>query len=149
MYLSYAGIRVTNLEKSLKFYAGLLGLEEVARGDNVNRGGGVYVLLRDKRSGQKLELNWYPEGSSYGTPYTPGEGLDHIAFRVEDLTGVLKELAAKGVEVVTIPASLSQQPGASPKDYAARVGYVKDPDGNWVEFYSHTQPLGESVPIAY
>lgn len=149
MYLSYIGIRVTNLEKSLKFYADLFGLEEVARGDNCNRAGGVYVLLRDKRSGQKLELNWYPEGSPYGTPYSLGEGLDHIAFRVENVTEMLRELATKGIEAVRIPSSLAEQPGARPTDYSARVAYVKDPDGNWVELYSHTRPLGTSIPIAY
>ncbi len=63
-YLSYVGIRVTNLEKSLKFYEGLFGLEEVTRGDNSKFGMGVFVLLRDRKSGQKLELNWYPKGSS-------------------------------------------------------------------------------------
>jgi len=60
MYLSYFGIRVTNLDRSLKFYTELFGLKEVARGDNRKLGGGIYVLLRDEKSGQKLELNSYP-----------------------------------------------------------------------------------------
>ena len=105
--------------------------------------------MKDQESGQKLELNWYPEGSTFDTPYCSGEGLDHIAFRVEDVTEAVKELSAKGIEAVRVSASLAEQPGADPKVYAAQVGYVKDPDGNWVEFYSHTQPLGESIPIAY
>jgi catechol 2,3-dioxygenase-like lactoylglutathione lyase family enzyme len=57
VYLSYVGIRVTNLEKSLKFYEELFGLEEVEHGDNSKFGMGVFVLLHDKRSGMKLELN--------------------------------------------------------------------------------------------
>ncbi len=53
MSLSYVGIRVRDLERSLRFYQDVFGLHEVARGDNPKQGGGVYVLLRDARSGQK------------------------------------------------------------------------------------------------
>jgi catechol 2,3-dioxygenase-like lactoylglutathione lyase family enzyme len=149
MYLSYTGIRVTNLEKSLAFYRDIFGLEEVARGDNTGREGGIYVLLRDRKSGQKLELNWYPKGSTYDTPYSSGDGLDHLAFLVEGVTESLKQLSAKGIETVGIPTSLSEQPGANPTEYSATVSYVKDPDGNWVELYSHTRQREEPIPIAY
>ena len=46
---------VRDLERSLRFYRDAFGLHEVARGDNWKQGAGVYVLLRDARSGQKLE----------------------------------------------------------------------------------------------
>jgi catechol 2,3-dioxygenase-like lactoylglutathione lyase family enzyme len=124
MYLSYVGIRVTDLERSLKFYKGLLGLEEVARGDGSKYGVGVFVLLRDKKSGMKLELNWYPRGSKYSARYTVGEGLDHIAFCVEDMKKKYAELVARG---------------SGKTDFGLKKGasycYVKDPDGNWVELY--------------
>ena len=51
MYLSYVGIRGTNLDRSREFYRGLLGLEDVARGDGTEQGMGIFVLLRDRRSG--------------------------------------------------------------------------------------------------
>ena len=126
MYLSYVGIRVMDLNQSLKFYMGLFGLREVSRGDNQPAGGGVYVLLRDKRSGQKLELNWYPEGSPFGTPYSAGEGLDHVAFRVESVPETLERLAKHGVEIIQIPSPLREP------DPGVMVAYVKDPDGNWI-----------------
>ena len=127
MYLSYSGIRVQNLERSLKFYTELFGLKEVARGDHRDFGAGIYVLLRDTRSGQKLELNWYPEGSAHATPYLPGEGLDHIAFAVEDVRTTYKELVAKGVGVTDI----------DPSKTGGWIAYLKDPDGNWIEIYQH------------
>jgi len=98
MYLSYCGIRVTDLERSLKFYTGMFGLKEVARGDRTKHGAGVYVLLRDPKSHQKLELNWYPEGSRYGVPFVAGEGLDHLAFKVDDATKTFEMLVSRGVE---------------------------------------------------
>ncbi len=127
-FLSYVGVRVTDLERSLRFYAGLFGLTEVERGDNSSRGRGIYVLLRDPWSGQKLELNWYPPGSEFAGLYEPGEGLDHIAFRVDDLPRFLDKLRRTGVEGTGGTAD-HVLPGGT------RVAYVKDPDGNWLELY--------------
>jgi catechol 2,3-dioxygenase-like lactoylglutathione lyase family enzyme len=50
MFLSYCGIRVTDLERALKFYTELFGLKEVVRGDRTKIGAGAYVLLRDPKS---------------------------------------------------------------------------------------------------
>ena len=138
MYLSYVGIRVTNLERSLKFYKEFFGLQEVERGDNSQFGNGVFVLLRDRKSGMKLELNWYPASSRYSTPYIAGEGLDHVAFCVDSIKKKFKELVDKGV---------------SPTDFGPETGvtycYVRDPDGNWIEIYQHKEPIGETVPEGY
>ncbi len=142
MYLSYVGIRVTNLERSLEFYTGLFHLEVVSRGDNGPRGGGTYALLMDGKSGQKLELNCYPDTSPYAVPYVPGEGLDHIAFRVRDVEETLRVLAKSGLEQVDIPASLADL------GEGVRVAYVKDPDGNWVELYQNPRPI-EQIPKGY
>jgi lactoylglutathione lyase len=137
-YLSYVGIRVTNLERSLKFYQELLGLEEVARGDNSKYGVGVFVLLRDRKSGEKLELNWYPKGSKYAVPYAVGEGLDHIAFCVDDIEKEFQQLVASGAT----PTDFGPEP---PRSYC----YVKDPDGNWIELYQRNKPMGNRIPKGY
>jgi len=141
MYLSYCGIRVRDLERSLKFYTELFGLREVARGDHRKYGAGIYVLLRDMRSGQKLELNWYPEGSIHAAPYTPGEGLDHIAFVVDDLKRTYNGLLAKGVKPTNI----------DPSSTDGWLAYVQDPDGNWIEIYQHDpkKPIGNTIPEGY
>jgi catechol 2,3-dioxygenase-like lactoylglutathione lyase family enzyme len=125
----------------LKFYTELFGLKEVARGDHRKYDAGLYVLLRDKKSGQKLELNWYPENSVYAVPYTPGEGLDHIAFVVDNLNATYNELLAKGVEPTNI----------DPSKTSGWLAYVKDPDGNWIEIYQRRPPktTGDSIPEGY
>lgn len=142
MYLSYVGIRVTDLDRSLRFYKELFGLEEAGRGDNTKLGGGIYVLLKDPKSKAKLELNWYPESSAYASDYLPGEGLDHVSFRVESVADALKRLEAGGAGHVDLPESLRHIEGFN-------VGYVKDPDGNWIELYDLPRPIGESIPEAY
>ena len=141
-YLSYSGIRVTDLERSLRFYQDIFGLQEVRRGDNSSNGGGTYVLLRDPWSGQKLELNWYPPGSKHAQPYLPGEGLDHIAFRVENLSRFLERLKREGVEG-TAGVADHISPSGNP------VAYVTDPDGNWLEIYAHSGPMPDVPPEGY
>lgn len=116
----YTGIRVRDLERSLAFYRDVLGLKEVGRGRM--RHGGQYVQVRDSASGQRLELNWYPRGSRFYTPFRRGEELDHLAFRVADVRAAYKELLAKGATVAVSPA---QAKGTEV--------YVKDPDGIWIE----------------
>jgi len=124
MVLRYFGIRVSNLEKSLKFYTELLGLKKVRGG--TMRHGGKWILLEDPRSHQRLELNWYPDDSPYATPYTPGDGLDHIGFKVHDPASIFKKLIGKGAVPALTPTD---------KNGVSGIYYLKDPDGNWIEFF--------------
>jgi catechol 2,3-dioxygenase-like lactoylglutathione lyase family enzyme len=141
-FLSYTGIRVTDLDRSLRFYRDLFGLEEVSRGDDTQSGKGPYVLLRDPFSGQKLELNYYAPDSRFATRYDPGEGLDHIAFRVDGLDDFLSELHRAGVR--DAPGSPNH---TLPSGH--RVVYVLDPDGNWVEIYEHPEEHLRTPPPGY
>jgi len=133
-YLSYVGIRVTDLERSLRFYSHVLGLKEIARGDNSAFGGGQYILLQDPWSEQRLELNWYAEGSRFGTPFVPGEALDHIAFRVAELRPFLEKLRREG-------AGRSDRSADHDLPDGTHVVYVQDPDGNWLEVYDRPGPI--------
>jgi len=116
----YAGIRVRDLERSLRFYTRALGMKIANRGGMAH--GGKYVQLVSPGSTQRLELNWYPRGSRFHTPWKAGTELDHLAFVVADLPKGYAELLRKGARPVISP------------DKADRVEvYVKDPDGIWIE----------------
>ena len=141
-YLSYTGIRVTDLDRSLKFYTELFGLTEVSRGDLSQRGRGSFVLLQDPWSGQKLELNWYPPGSPYAVPYLPGEGLDHIGVRVADFAQFMDKLRQSGVESADKSADFEVPNGI-------RVAFVKDPDGNWLCVFEPPRPMPTSPGKGY
>ena len=121
MYLDYAGIRVTNLSKSVRFVTKGLGLVEVRRGRMAH--GGVWVLFEDRTSHQMLELNWYPRGSRYATPFVAGEGLDHLGFRVNDLVKAGKHLVAAGARRVEEIRWRGK----------AVLAYYEGPDGIWIE----------------
>jgi len=124
MVLRYFGIRVTELERSVKFYTELLGLKELRQGRMHH--GGKWVLVEDPRSHQRLELNWYPDNSPFASPYEPGEGLDHIGFKVQNPLSTFKSLIARGAAPALAPGD---------KNGVRGVYYLKDPDGNWIEFF--------------
>lgn len=125
MGLRYFGIRVTDLDRSLRFYAGLLGLKEKRRGKMYH--GGRWVLLEDPRTHQRLELNWYPAGSPYATKYVPGDGLDHVGFTVKDPQATYRRLVSAGAKPALAPGDRNGVRG---------IYYVEDPDGNWVELFN-------------
>ena len=130
MQLRYSGVRVTDLERSLRFYTKVLGLREVSRGDLSQYGRGTWVLLRDPASRQQLELNWYPKGSQFDVPFVTGEGLDHIGFFLghvpaATLGRVYRSLLRRGAAPTNVTPAMTD----------GWVGYVTDPDGNWIEVF--------------
>src|SRR3989442_15856620 len=93
LWIGDVGIRVTGLERSIEFYSKVFDLEEIDRGGDDE---GKYVLFRDRRSGQRLELNWYAERSPFWTPYVSGEALDHFEVRVKSVPETLDRLKKFG-----------------------------------------------------
>jgi len=121
--LVYTGLRVRDIERSVRFYTDILGMEVVDPLESYEPTRGKAVTLRSPGSSQLLELNWYEEDSRFGTAYVNGEELDHLGFEVEDLQDAVKRLEEKGVEVVVRPGTIG----------GWREAFVKDRDGIWIE----------------
>jgi len=144
-WLSYFGIRVTNLDRSVEFYTKVLDLVELKR---VAHAEGAYILFKDRRSGQRLELNWYAPGSEFATPYVPGEGLDHIGIRVRSVPETQERLKKLGIEPAT--RELPSDEDVWVLSNGHRVMYIKDPDGNFLELYdAPEQPWDGPIPDHY
>ena len=116
----YAGIRVRNLNRSVAFYKNAFGMKIAARGTMSH--GGKYVQLVTPGTRMRLELNWYPKGSRFYTPYRRGEELDHLSFVVDNVQTAYKSLVRKGIKVAV-----------DPEHSKGTEVYVKDPDGIWIE----------------
>lgn len=120
---TYVGIRVTDLQKSIDFYTKLLGMKVVG-GGKIEQTKGETVNLESEKDGFNLELNYYDENSPYNTEYDVGEGLDHLAFKVNDLDEILKEAQLMGHRTVL-----------DMKADNVRWAYIENPNGIWIELF--------------
>jgi catechol 2,3-dioxygenase-like lactoylglutathione lyase family enzyme len=122
----YSGIRVRNLERSVRFYR-RIGFRVIKRGWFSH--GGKWVHLVFPRSTHRLELNYYPKGTPFYEPFRPGTEFDHFGFYVSNprrwLRAVIKAGATPVVGFVDGPAWLL---------------YVKDPDGVWLAACGPSSP---------
>ncbi|MCI4364989.1 MAG: VOC family protein [Thermoplasmata archaeon] len=127
MRFENVGLRVTDLKKSLRFYTIALGLRVVRRGDTRSWGGGLWVLLEDRRSRRKVELNWYPKGSTFGGRFAAGDAVDHLDFTLgvatrRELERVYQRLLKHG----------ARPTGFDPSTTGGWMASVTDPDGIWI-----------------
>jgi len=119
----YVGIRVTDVQKSIDFYTKLLGMKVINRG-KIEQTKGETIALQSEEGGFVLELNYYEKDSPFNTKYIVGEGLDHIAFKVDDLDKALAEARKAGYRVIL-----------EMKSKEGRWAYIEDPDGIWIEVF--------------
>lgn len=119
----YVGIRVKDLSKSIDFYTKLLEMKVVNR-FRIEKTKGDIVNLQSEDGNFILELNHYDSDSPYKTEYAVGEGLDHLAFKVENLDKALEEAKRFGHRVVL-----------EVKTEKGQWVYIEDPNGIWIELY--------------
>lgn len=124
---SYTGLRVRDLDACVRFFRDGLGMTETGR-DKIAETGGVVVYLKSGGEGHPLELNWYPPGSRFDSPYAPGEALDHLFFEME--RGVKIEAAIRHLEQHGGKVRIEPFP-----EGGGRIAYVDSPDGHTVELY--------------
>ena len=122
--LDHLNLRVADLERSLAFYGGVLGMREVKRNTRADSS----VSLLALRAGNCVVFLQPSPG------YTPpaddkDSGLDHYSLEIEayDPTALADYLRGKGVEIVTGPAKRWGGHGDGTSIY------VRDPDGHEVE----------------
>jgi lactoylglutathione lyase len=118
----YTGIRVKDLEKSMKFYREALGFKVLFKA-KMTAHEGTYVQMRTPTGKQILELNYYPETSKFYESYSNGSELDHIGLYVSNVREQYKRLIGLGCE-----------PAVEPFEQGSWVlAFVKDPNGIWLE----------------
>lgn len=116
-------IRVFDLEKSIAFYTGLLGMKLLRREDFE---GGRFTLAfvgygpEDSSTVVELTHNW-----DQAAPYDIGTGFGHLALGVRDIYGVCAQLEKQG-------ASIPRPPGPM-KHGTTHIAFVEDPDGYKIE----------------
>lgn len=114
-------LRVTDLERSLKFYRDGLGFELVKKNDYPDGKFTLAFLRSADDSGPMIELtfNW---GT---TQYNRGDAYGHVAYQVDSIEKVQTRLRQHGFD-------LSWGPGSTP-DGRRKMAFVDDPDGYEIE----------------
>ena len=125
-------VRVSDLDASLDFFCGTLGMAEVNRYES-EKGRFTLVYLaadgdaeraREDRSPiLELTYNWDPE------EYTGGRNFGHLAYRVDDIYDLCERLMQAGVTI-----------NRPPRD--GHMAFVRTPDNISIEFLQR----GESLP---
>jgi catechol 2,3-dioxygenase-like lactoylglutathione lyase family enzyme len=117
----YAGLRVRDLARSLRFYR-KLGFRVAHRGTMGH--GGRWVQLVFPGAKERIELNFYPRSNPYYEPVRRGTEFDHFGFRVSDVEAWERELRRRRFPVA-----------ARIREAHENLVYTRDPDGNWIEFF--------------
>jgi lactoylglutathione lyase len=120
-------VRVTDLDASLKFYCGALGLREVRRMSN-DKGRFTLVFLAapgDEDAQVELTYNWDPQS------YTGGRNFGHLAYAVDDIYATCERLLQHGVTI-----------NRPPRD--GHMAFVRSPDRISIELLQK----GEARPPA-
>ncbi len=114
-------VRVTDLERSEAFYAGLLGLPVCAR---LDRDGFkmLFFTLGNHHDFALMQVSGADQPAGQSAP-----GLDHVAFNIGTNLDELRDAKAKLEE-----AGIAMRP----VDHVVSQSlYIHDPDGNGVELY--------------
>lgn len=142
MRVDHVNIVVADMERSLTFYVGLLGMqvtfEAELTGDWIETVTGLpgvsarCVFCRPSGGGARFELLHYrtPPGAARAADSVANTpGLRHVALEVDDLDGLHARLLAAGVPFISGPVAVPfSLPGVR-----KRLCYLRDPDGALVE----------------
>ena len=114
--LAHTMIRVRDLDKSLDFYTGFLGLREVRRSSIGEEA--TLVFLADHAQTYFIELTYNHDGRDY----EQGSQFGHLAFHADSLELVIEEVKKRGWWY-----------RESKPSTASRYIFVHDPDGYDIE----------------
>ena len=99
--LLHTRYRVNDLERTVKFYREILGLEEIKRHKSPR--GSELVFLKAPKSAEEIEICHFPGSSSVSVQ----PDLTHLAFEVDSLDEFARHLAQHGLKYSDGPTTSS------------------------------------------
>jgi len=121
-------MRVSDLDKTIRFYTEVLGLDVLER--KTSPRGSQLAFLQVPNSDELIELTSFPPSG----PVRVQEDLVHLAFQVESLDDTIAALGAKGVPITDGPTTTSS---------GSRFIFIDAPDGYEIELIE--RPSGVTI----
>ncbi len=121
--LLHTMVRVMDLDRSVKFYTGHLGMKELRRSENPSqRYTLAFVGYGEVPGTNEIELthNW-----DQTEPYAMGSAFGHLAIGVPDVAATCEKLRADGVKITREAGPV--------KGGTTVIAFVEDPDGYKIE----------------
>lgn len=126
MHYLHTMVRVNNLDESLRFYQGVLGMNLVSK-DDYPEGEFTLAFLSYGKTKQdpciELTYNW---GKS---SYEMGDAYGHIALGTKDIYKTCEEIRTKGGKIVREPGPM--------KHGSTLIAFIEDPNGYKIELIQH------------
>jgi lactoylglutathione lyase len=126
--LLHTRMRVSDMDQTINFYTGVLGLEVMER--KTSPRGSHLAFLKVPNSEELIELCSFPPSG----PVKVQEDLVHLAFEVDNLDQTIEALNAKGITITDGPTRSSS---------GSRFIFIDAPDGYEVELIE--RPLGTAL----
>ena len=116
--LLHTRYRVNDLDRTVKFYCDMLGLEEIRRHKSPR--GSELAFLKVPGSDEQIEITYFP-GSG---PVQVQPDLTHLAFQVDSLEEFSKHLARFGIKFSDGPTTSSN---------GSTFAFIDAPEGYEIE----------------
>ncbi|MBI3879965.1 MAG: VOC family protein [Verrucomicrobia bacterium] len=126
--LLHTRYRLNDLERSVKFYKDVLGLQEIRRHKSPR--GSELVFLKAPESEETIELCHFPNSG----PVHVQPDLTHLAFEVDSLEAFGQHLARHGLKY-------SDGPTMKP-DGSGGFAFIDAPEGYEIELIQRAQQPG-------
>jgi lactoylglutathione lyase len=128
--LLHTRYRVNDLEKTIKFYREVLGLEELRRHKSPR--GSELVFLKVPNSDEQIEICCYPASG----PVQVQPDLTHLAFEVDSLEEFGKHLAKLGIKYSDGPIL---------KENGSGFAFIDAPEGYEIELVQRPRQMAETA----
>ena len=116
--LLHTRYRVNDLERTVKFYKDILGLQEIRRHKSPR--GSELAFLKAPDSEEEIEITYFPNGG----PVQVQPDLTHLAFLVDSLDEFSKHLAKLGIKYSDGPTTTST---------GTKFAFIDAPEGYEIE----------------
>jgi lactoylglutathione lyase len=125
MIFVHTSIRTSNMDKSIDFYAKLVGLKLLGRHEIPQNNAEIAFLQDPEKKGSQLELTHYRKQKKFIQADYENRLFDHLAFDVENMEKTITTMRKNKVTITDEPFKLGPN--------GPLIAFIEDPDGTLIE----------------